>query len=199
MVQAPGTERCLPSSSTGSFPSSPQFTPLLSFVSSFRLHAGNSPNVHRSLARTEFFMKTPGIQPDRAVRNCQTFNFALLETSPSPCFVASKPLHHPGSSPLRRGVAISRSRYACTLARHNYYLLDTHHWLIPRVFQGRNRYRLMTERAPHPLHRGGEGGNYLRYSGVHHPIPPRETAGPRSSICSTIEPLICTPFPPLIR
>jgi len=56
------------------------------------------------------------------------------------------------------------------LSRHNYYLPNTHHQLIPRVFYDRNKYRVMTESTPRPFTSSSfsHRGNYLRWSVVHH-------------------------------
>lgn len=101
----------------------------------------------------------------------------LFHRSPSLPFLCPVP-----SSRLRRGIArlllldswyasaLSLSRpLSFSLARHNYYLPDTHHRLIPQVFHGHNKYRLMTESVRLLcLVPCTEGIPYLHWSVVHH-------------------------------
>lgn len=154
-------------------------TPLLSYASSFRASCWK-------LARAEFSRSGTDERPRVALFTQREHSILLSPRSPfSTRSVGPRPLHHPFprlASPPRRA-AISRTRLpVCvrTLARHNYYLLDTHHRFIPRVFHGRNRYRLMTESASRPFapSRSSHRGKLSSLLGRAPPDSLDETAGP---------------------
>lgn len=155
MVQAPGTERC--PSPRSFFPSSslpaPFFLSLL--LSIFFSRAGSFPSADRS---PECFRGDTNARLGRVVHTW-TFNFALFEAPFFSLALYVAPVSTPvPSSRLSHGIAqlpLLHSWYvsalSLSLARHNYYLPDTHHRLIPRVFHDHNKYRLMTESAPRPF------------------------------------------------
>lgn len=158
MVQAPGTERC--PSPRSFFPSSslpPSF--FHSFFPSFS-RAGGFPSVDHS---PECFRGDTNARLGRVVHTW-TFNFALFETPSFPSLSVAPVSTPVPSSRLSHGITqlpLLHSWYVSALSflsplslflsRHNYYLPDTHHRLIPRVFHSHNKYRLMTESVPCPF------------------------------------------------